>query len=205
MMPAGEASAETLRAFIAVDVGEVVAERAAVIIKRFQSTVATDMKWVEPRNLHLTLKFLGETRRSDLPRLSEALREAAAGMHPFDLELAGVGLLPNWRWPQVVYLGVRGDTGSLKALTAAIELACWSLGYERERKPFHPHLTLGRTRTREGMKRLEQAAIAVQREGDLLAGAVRVERFALVQSQLQPGGPLYSVLESFPLIGSQSE
>src|SRR5438093_4629073 len=91
--------APTLRTFIAVEVGEEVAGWAAQLVERLRG--AGDMKWVEARNFHLTVKFLGHTQRDDLPRLSEALRSVAERTAPFELEMAGVGAFPNVRRPQV--------------------------------------------------------------------------------------------------------
>src|SRR5205814_1732929 len=102
----------------------------------------------EPRNLHVTLKFLGETRRADLPRLAEALRELAAHRTSFEAEVGGVGAFPNVRRPDVVWLAVKTGQEALMELAAAVEEACAALGWPREAKPFRAHLTLGRSRTR---------------------------------------------------------
>jgi 2'-5' RNA ligase len=199
-----------MRAFLAVEVSEVVAERAEAVIERLRASGVSDVKWVRPHHFHLTLKFLGETRRSDLLTLSEALREVASRMVPFTLELTGVGAFPSLRRPQVVWLGAAGGE-ALASLAAATEDACAALGWTREEKAFHAHLTLGRVRTRQRGKpnrlqvNTEALTRALERESGAAAGETRVERVVLVQSQLQPGGPVYTILESFPLMGTVVE
>lgn len=200
-----EHEAETLRAFIAVEVTEAVAERAGAIIERLRAGGVGDVKWVQPRHFHLTLKFLGATRRSDLPALAEALRGVAGRAAPFSLALAGVGAFPSVRRPRVVWLGASAGGEALAGLASATEDACAMLGWTREEKPYHPHLTLGRTRERRGGPSSRHPASpealtrALERESGAEAGETRVERIVLVRSDLQRGGPVYTVLEGFPL------
>jgi RNA 2',3'-cyclic 3'-phosphodiesterase len=200
-----EPEGETLRAFIAVEVSEAVAERAGAIIERLRASEAGDVKWVQPHHFHLTLKFLGETRRADLPALSEALREVAARAAPFTLELSGVGAFPNVRRPRVVWLGASAGGEALVGLAGATETACAALGWSREEKAYHPHLTLGRVRERprgaagRAPAGPEALTRALEGESEAAAGDTRVERIVLVRSELQRGGPVYTVLEGFPL------
>jgi 2'-5' RNA ligase len=208
----------TLRAFVAVEVGEELARRAAQIVERLRG--AGDVKWVEPGHFHLTIKFLGATRRADLPRLSEALREAARRAAPFDLELAGVGAFPSLQRPQVVWLGVTSGREALAQLAGAAEEACAALGWSREARTYRAHMTLGRSKDRRPRRRdgerqgaggsrlaartssFADLARRLEAERDTPAGATRVDRLVLMQSQLRPDGPIYSVIDSFPLGGS---
>ncbi len=204
----------TLRAFVAVEVGELVTRAAAAIIERLRAGGAADVKWVESRHFHLTLKFLGETRRSDLPRLCEALRAVAERAAPFGLVLFGVGAFPTARRPEVVWLGVAAGGEALSELARATDAACAALGWAREERPYRAHLTLGRAqapRRRRGPGEGSDAAASASRsalaqsltaERETRAGATSVERILLVQSQLRPGGPVYTVLDSFFLGGT---
>jgi RNA 2',3'-cyclic 3'-phosphodiesterase len=208
------AETAVLRTFVAVEVGEEVTRRAAEILERLRQVAGSDIKWVDPRNYHLTVKFLGPTRRSDLPRLSEALQELAARVTPFDLEFVGAGAFPSLRRPQVVWLGVIAGQEALAALAGEAEAVCEPLGWPREQKPYRAHLTLGRTRDRSprrgrkaparaGSSPEAQASAArlvegLEAERDASAGLTTVHRLVLMESQLHPHGPTYTVLDSFP-------
>jgi RNA 2',3'-cyclic 3'-phosphodiesterase len=205
----------SLRAFVAVEVGEEVTRRAAEVLERLRQAAGSDVKWVDPRNFHLTVKFLGSTRRSDLPRLSEALRALAARVTPFDLEFAGVGAFPNARRPQVVWLGVCAGQEPLAALAGEAEAVFEALGWAREQKPYRAHLTLGRTReARRGARPPSRAgsaaaasshaaalALALEAEREATAGLASIHRLVLMESQLHPKGPVYAVLDSYPFGG----
>jgi RNA 2',3'-cyclic 3'-phosphodiesterase len=208
------ADAPPLRTFVAVEVSEDVTRRAAEILERLRQVAGSDIKWVDPRNFHLTVKFLGPTRRSDLPRLSEALGELAARVTPFDLEFVGAGAFPSVRRPQVVWLGVIAGQEALAALAGEAEAVCEPLGWPREPKPYRAHLTLGRARDRSPRQRGKaptpagsspgaQASAArlveaLEVERDASAGLTTVQRLVLMESQLHPHGPTYTVLDSFP-------
>jgi 2'-5' RNA ligase len=210
--PNQERNAPTLRAFIAVEIGEEVAARAAQVVERLRG--AGDMKWVDARNLHLTVKFLGATRPEDLPWLSEALRGLAGRTAPFEVELAGVGAFPNIQRPQVVWLGAGTGREALERLAEATEAVCEALGWAREEKPYRAHLTLGRARNprREGKGHPQRAGgdvslpnliRALEAERDVAAGTTSIDRLLLKQSQLQRQGPVYTLLDSFSLGGSK--
>ena len=119
-----DAAPESLRAFVAVEIDAEAARRAAEIVERLRTADAGRVKWVDPVNFHLTLKFLGPTRRDALPRLGEALRAIAAEAAPFEMELVGAGAFPNLRRPQVIWLGVTKGSELLAALAGRVEAAC---------------------------------------------------------------------------------
>jgi len=208
---------ERLRTFVAVEVGEEVTRRAAAVLERLRQAADDDVKWVDPCHFHLTLKFLGPTPRSDLPPLAEALRGLAARTVPFELEFTGVGAFPNPRRPQVVWLGVSAGQEALAALAGGAEEVCETLGWAREQKPYRAHLTLGRARdprragnapgrtgaAEEAPDRAASLARALEAERETAAGVTSVQRLILMESQLRPHGPIYTVLDSFPFGGKK--
>ena len=100
-------------------------------------------RFVSDAQLHVTLKFLGETREEDIPALIEAMKEAAKSASPMKLQLGRMGSFGGSAGC-VAYCGVAGDTGKLYALNAALENALFARGFARDRKRFTPHFTLGR-------------------------------------------------------------
>jgi RNA 2',3'-cyclic 3'-phosphodiesterase len=151
------------------------------------------VKWVRPENIHLSLKFLGDVEETREPELRAALKRAAGtatAPRPLALQIAGFGVFPDYHRPHVLWAGVTPDPG-LELLQHGVEQAFAPLGFPTEARPFRPHVTLGRA-AREARPRdftgLEE----------LLAGTgfdttITVAEVDLMQSTLQPTGPVYQV------------
>jgi 2'-5' RNA ligase len=185
-----------IRAFIAVPVTDEVRQTVAKVEGDLKGSGA-DVKWVEPEKIHVTLKFLGDTKTRQIEGLVGALRNCLAGVKPFDITLSGSGTFPPGRRNvRVVWLGTTEGKEQLGDLAAKVEDACASQGFAKEGRPFSAHLTIGRVR-RES-RRLEDLSAAVAKvEYNPLK--VRIDRVNLVRSELSPKGPTYTVLESFSL------
>ena len=149
------------------------------------------VRWVRPDQLHLTLKFLGETPSTELPELTSALAGVAAETRPFHLSLAPGGVFPPNGPPRVVWLGLTPEE-DLAALAARVEEALAPLGHAPERRPFRAHLTLGRA---EPGAVFDRGLLGRPLE----TGPVMVERVSLVQSVLRPQGAVYTTLREWPL------
>lgn len=176
-----------MRAFIAAEISEEARVKVARLQDNLQSAGA-DVKWVEPRNLHLTLKFLGEIDKRKLPTLTEALTRCVAAFAPFPFWLEGVGTFPRPEHPRVIWVGVSEGKENLIKLAQAVEKVCNSLGFTTEERPFSPHLTIGRVRTHT---RLEAAPFKTSEP-------TRVDRLVLFQSTLSPQGPRYTPVAVLP-------
>ncbi|MFZ5585625.1 MAG: RNA 2',3'-cyclic phosphodiesterase [Thermodesulfobacteriota bacterium] len=181
-----------MRLFVALELPEPAKAAAAGVMAELKRAGA-DLKWVDPANLHLTLKFLGETPPERLDEITVALQRALTGAPPLELGLAGAGAFPGLGRPQVVWLGVNGQADRLAALAAAIQTALAGLGFPPEGRAFQAHLTLARARRGRGKpgpppRSLAQAlaGLAGWRGPEFLA-----ERVALMESTLTPAGPIY--------------
>ena len=154
------------------------------------------VRWVGPEQLHVTLKFLGEVRDARVAEIERAVEGAARAADPFELRLGGVGGFPNLRSPRVVWLGIE-PVPELETLYAEVETRLEALGFERETRPFHPHLTLGRARRgarAAHLRGLDSVAGAVE-----YRGTVRAETLDLVRSRLKRSGATYEVRHAAPL------
>ena len=188
----------TIRAFIAIDlppdVKRALADAAATLNGRVpRGTV----RWVRPEQMHLTLRFLGDTPADRLPALAAALDTLAAGHAPFVLRLTELGCFPNTRRPRVVWVGLGGAEAKLTALVAALEAALRPLGWPPEDKPFRAHLTLGRVKD-------ERAAQGVDWSAAVPALDVPVTAVHLIESQLRPEGSVYTVRHTSVLVAQVS-
>lgn len=186
-----------MRLFIALDFPPGVRERAWRASAPLRDA-RFPVKWVGEDGLHVTLKFLGQVKRDRVPGLREALDGAAAAVAPFDLRLGGVGGFPSLANPRVVWLGVEAPP-ALARLQDAVEEATVRLGFEREARGFHPHVTLGRAR--RGANRRRFAGFEEVAGRVALDEACRVESVELVESVLRPQGARYSVTSSHRLEG----
>lgn len=157
------------------------------------------VRWIEPDNYHLTLKFLGEVRTDRVGQVGEILARVASGCLPFSADFAGFGAFPSIRRPRVLWLGVE-PTPALRCLKQDVEWALADLGFERETRAFHPHLTLGRVdRDDEAgtFRGLDELVAEMS-----YSGSVPVRSVELMRSQTGKGGSQYSVVSTHPLAES---
>jgi 2'-5' RNA ligase len=190
--------AGSLRCFVAVHIDD--ATRAAV--RALQGRLAGVMggvKWVEPQNLHLTVKFLGNVDHKRLERLSAGLARAAAAHPPFTLVVRGAGAFPGPARPRVAWAGLSDGRAGLYALWQAVERELAREGFARDDRDFAPHLTLGRAREPAPAPGL----VEVLREvADTTWGRFPVAAMSLMRSTLTPRGPIYEEIAPFPLTGA---
>ncbi len=183
-----------IRTFVAVDIED---EEIVSKIREVQSEISLSsakIKLVEPENLHLTLKFLGEVEESRIPVIVEALSEAVSGFKEFKITLEGVGAFPKVSRPNVIWIGVGDGRESLIELANSVENSLKRIGFPKERRPYEPHLTIARVKYRSS----DLPAIIKRVEGTFI-GDVTVREVRLKKSTLTPKGPIYDTLESFPL------
>jgi 2'-5' RNA ligase len=169
--------------------------RLGEVVESLRAT-ARGVAWVAPANLHVTVKFLGAVEESQLDAVRSALATAAAAREPFDLAVEGLGAFPAPARPRVVWAGLGTGAAPLAALAGEVDRALAALGFPREARPFSAHVTLGRVRE---PRRDPALAAAIARAGAQPFGALRVERLALMQSQLSPSGARYTELAALPL------
>jgi len=158
------------------------------------------VRWVPSRNVHLTLKFLGNTPLSGLDLVQNALKAEVPRYAPFEVMVKGFGAYPNKERPRVLWVGLHGPR-ALEALQHELDAATARLGYDPEKRGFSPHLTIGRVRPNvpaAAMQRIREEMEKTQ-IGDL--GTLRVEAVHLLKSDLQPTGSIYTGLFTARLEG----
>jgi 2'-5' RNA ligase len=181
-----------LRTFIALDLGKTVRDKAVALQESLART-GSDVKWVEPENLHLTLLFLGEVDDRDVPAVCRAVTECCREQEPFRMSVETIGCFPNLRRPRTVWIGVGEGTQEVVTLHDALETTLLELGcYRREDRQFTPHVTLGRVKHDGGP--LHELAALLTKKADWQAGEVSVREVLVMSSELMPQGPIYSIL-----------
>ena len=179
-----------IRTFIAVEIAAPVREQLVTLQETLREA-AGEVKWVEPQNLHLTLKFLGEVDETELYAVCKSAQQAVADTAAFTMQVAGVGAFPDPRRPRVIWAGIREGADELIFLHDLLEEEFRSHGYPREDRAFTPHLTLGRARQ---PKPTPQLARAFEELADWDGGATLVREILIMSSQLTPSGPIYTVI-----------
>ena len=190
---------EQVRSFIAIELPDELKLELSQLVAQLKSGEQSWVKWVDPYNIHLTLKFLGNVAVDRLDDTTGAIEKAAQGIAPFRLELKELGVFPNLRRVQVAWVGISGEVDKLSQLQQRIESNLAPLGFTPESRPFVPHLTLARLR--------DQALLAErQRFGQLITGtrfeaanAIKVNAIRLMRSQLTREGAIYSRISSVGL------
>jgi RNA 2',3'-cyclic 3'-phosphodiesterase len=163
--------------------------REEVLAKARRLSLRGRVRWSRPENVHLTLKFLGDVREEVLTGLCAAL-EVCERHVAFDARLAGFGAFPSARRAQILWVGIGVGSDELRSLATDLDAALAPLGFEREKRPYTPHLTLGRARG-------QPASFEPPPEEYL--GEFRVRRVELMESTLTPEGAVYRTVRAFAL------
>lgn len=183
-----------MRLFVSADLDGLASEVASV-----QSLFddASGLRFTDPEQAHITLKFLGVTDPDRLSELREALSAAVAdaSVQPFEAEIGGLGVFPSLEYISVVWVGVGEGTKQLTRLHESTEDATTALGFEPEEHEFTPHTTIARM-DHAGGKELVQNVVQ-NRSPEV--GTIRFEEIRLTESELTDDGPEYSTVERFSL------
>lgn len=180
---------ETIRSFIAFDIESAqVLERITHMQKILTETHA-DLKFVEPKNIHITIRFLGNITPHMVDRVYESMKKVK--FEPFEVKIQGIGAFPNTRYPRVLWAGIREGAEQLRSIFHQLEPQLRILGFAPDPKGFSPHLTIARVKS--GRNKAELAK-QVEENINYDFGTVKAECLRLKRSDLTPKGPIYSTL-----------
>ncbi len=178
---------ETIRAFIAAPLPPIAKQELGAVVEKLAERVPSgSVRWVKPELMHLTLRFLGETAVTKLSAVKQAIDRAAASQAPLTLVLNETGCFPNANRPRVIWLGLAGEIAALAALKANLDERLIPLGWQKEERPFQAHLTVGRVKETGSVRTVEWRVMVQQ-------VAIPVTAVHLIESQLTPQGPIYTV------------
>lgn len=181
----------TLRLFIAVALPKELKEKLASLISTVQAESSPALRWQRPENLHITVKFLGDTDTSKIDRLISALKSASMEHTSFEISLGQPDLYPSRKRPRVVTMNVFDDAKRLAFLFEGIENNLAEIGFPNETRPFRPHLTVGRISGDRKILKLESLLEALKHLGDSVNTKITVNSICLMQSILAPSGASY--------------
>lgn len=198
---------KTLRLFIAIELPAALRQALAALQEDLKRQAPPrSVRWVAPDSIHLTLKFLGETPEDRVAAIIQGMAAAAAGFAPFQFQVAGFGCFPNLRRPNVLWVGVPQVPKALAGLQLATDLQMVKIGYDREKRAFSPHLTLGRVNRNISGKERQTLGEVIARTTDVgNLGIVDAKEIILFQSDLKATGAVYTALTRTSLDKGQIE
>lgn len=191
-----EKQIDSIRTFVCIEIPEPIRERIGALEQSLKKA-GRQASWVKPSNIHLTLKFLGDVRRSRLDDVKAGLERAVAGVPHIEIEVGGAGCFPSPRSPRVLWIGLASLPAELIRLHKQVEDELAREGFPREQKRFSPHLTIARLRSPQNGGELADRLIA---EG-FANERFTADRIILMQSQLSAGGSIYTPLAAINLPG----
>jgi len=183
---------ETFRGFISVEV-PVTAQ-----IINFQNEIKqtdANVKLVEPENIHITLKFLGDTPFSQIEAIKSILHKAVAIGKKHTIQLRGTGVFPNEQYIKVIWIGISGAK-QLSNIADILNQECTKIGVKKDKRGFSAHLTIGRMRSARGK---DQIISILKNYEDTLFAEIPVSEINLKKSTLTPKGPIYETLSTVTL------
>jgi 2'-5' RNA ligase len=184
-----------LRTFLAVSLSPSILAGIEKLIRTLQSNLE-EVHWVETKNLHVTLKFLGDIPLNDLPKLIDAVTQSLRQTHSFDLAFQGFGVFPSRESPKTIWIGCQEGSKELGLLAENINEGLIPLGFPKEARRFSPHLTVGR------VKKTVQSSLLMSlldEQQNRFFGSCNVNEVLIVSSELTRRGPIYDELATIPL------
>jgi 2'-5' RNA ligase len=188
---------DTFRAFIAIDLPESVKSslsEAQEALKLYGFRV----KWVRPQNIHLTLKFLGDTATADTDKIAEAMTLAAKNCPIVSLTAKGIGVFPNVRRPRIIWAGLNGQFETLVNLQQTLDAHLADLGFARDTRTFKSHLTLGRVKGKIASDRM---IAAIDKLKEFESKSFEANQVILFKSELRPNGAVYTKVHGIAFQG----
>ncbi len=184
--------AEGIRSFVAFDLDNADILKKLTDVQSLVTKTGADVKVVEPENIHVTLRFLGNITPSMVERIFEEMKKVQ--FTPFDVKIRGVGAFPDIRYPRVLWAGIAEGADQLRGIFKQLEPRLISLGFAPDPKGFNPHLTIARVRSGRNKDVLTRF---LEENESYDFGVVRAECLRLKKSELTPRGPIYSTLKEF--------
>ncbi len=185
---------ELIRTFISIPISDDLKNELKQIQENLKSAGA-DVKWIVPEGMHLTLKFLGDVKVSQINGICKAVSETTGNFLPFPISFSSVGAFPNVNCPQIIWVGIGEGKEIICEMNHKIEDRLAIIGFKKEKKKFNPHLTIGRMRGLKGFAELTKRIISIETPVERMM----VSDIHVMKSQLTTQGAIHSVLESIVL------
>jgi 2'-5' RNA ligase len=185
-----------IRSFLAFKLPSEIREQIDKISRELQQS-SLPVRWVKTDNIHLTIIFLGSVSEDTIDDIKKETGAVVQRFSAITIGLNGIGVFPNWRRPRVFWVGLDGEIESLSNLRNELQAELKVFGFKPEKRPFRPHLTLGRFRS--SLKGDEELKWILDRFHDIKSNPHYLNELVLFKSDLKPGGPIYTKMAAWPL------
>lgn len=184
-----------VRTFIALELDDKIQQQLKTIQDSLKKTNA-DVAWVHPKNIHLTLLFIGNVDSESLQNLRQTIKQAIQGIPSFKFQPNQYGWFPNKANPRVLWIGVDLGKKCLERITQALSKHVASFCDKTQKEHFSAHITIGRVRSNKNIAQL----FSKLNEMDFdFTEKQKISHITLFKSQLTSSGPEYTIIERFPL------
>ncbi len=183
-----------MRAFLAIELNNHVIDNIKQTQKTLKNTDYAKIKYVEEKNMHITLKFFGDINPRKQKQITKIINNTITNYEPYTIKIANIGAFPNIKRPRVIWTGIKDKNNYTINLIKQLDEEFSKIGFEKERN-YKPHITLGRVKEvydRELSKVLSDLK-------NNYHGKVEINKIVLKSSQLTPDGPIYKTEEEFIL------
>jgi len=184
-----------MRLFIAVNIPDEIKESLFAFQQELKLSLG-EVKWINKDQFHLTLKFLGETEENKIENIINGISKAVLKSKPFKLSFSGAGVFPDINKPRVIWAGTGAGKEELLKIAQEIEENLNPLGFQKDKREFSAHLTLGRFRP---FKNKATVINKIIEKDKTRLGSFKVKSVELIQSILHPGGPEYKCIKSISI------
>lgn len=184
--------AESLRTFIAIELDKKIKDYLRQIQNEIKKSDA-DVRWVNPDNIHLTLKFLGDTPVEKIDKIIQIMTREVRGLNPLSFTLTSLGCFPDTSKPRVIWMGITDPENQITVLASSLAQALKQIGFKNEKLSFSPHITLGRVKSLKNAKLLSNY---IKNYGLSHQECFKqtLNHIALIKSTLTQQGPHYEIL-----------
>lgn len=180
------------RGFIAIDIPT---NKKLLEMENEIKNIQADLKLVEPENIHVTLKFLGDTDEEKIEEIQEIIKNSVKDIKAFSVKLKGSGVFPNKNYMKVIWVGLE-NAEKLKEIAEKIDKKLEPLGFKTEKRGFSAHLTLARVKSSKNKEKLLKI---IEKYQDIEFATIDVKSIKLKKSDLTPKGPIYKTLKEINL------
>ena len=182
----------TFRGFIEIEIN---ATPSILEFEKEIKKIDADIKLVEPQNIHITLKFLGDVGENLIDEIEQIMKDAVKEMKPFTIRLKGTGVFPNHNYVKVIWIGIK-DAQPIEIISKNIDEKLSKLGFKKEKRGFSPHLTIARVKTAKNKQHLLDI---IEKHIDVDFSVQEVNSIKLMKSDLTSKGPIYSTMREVKL------